>query len=107
MGNNIKAEGKQETITFHVYRKDGSPNTDIKRYFLDRRQVTAMDAIAESIVLDDKTKWKLILERAVAEALKGQDSVYCIVSFQIRQSGNYAIARLYDQTKDRKAIKNV
>lgn len=100
MENKITTEAAQPT--FHVYRKDGSPNPDIKRYFLDRREVTAMDAIAGCIVLDDKTKWQLVLEPAVANALRAQDSIFCIVSFQIRQAGNYAIARLYTESKDKR-----
>lgn len=83
-------------ITFHVFRKDGSKNPDIKAFFLERQRLTAMDAVKGTITLSDKTVWTLVMETSVSKALKEQHEVLCIISFQARQQGNYAVARLYD-----------
>ena len=88
-------------ITFHIYRKDGTANPDIKQSFLDRKHLSAQDAIEGSLTLDDQTKWQLVLEAPVQKKLKEQDAVLCIISFQVRQSGNYAVARLFDQTRQK------
>lgn len=81
-------------ITFYRYRKDGSPNPDIKRAFLQTLVLTAEDAIAGRLWLEDKSEWILVLEQPVREALRNQSSCAVICSFQLRIQGAYAVARL-------------
>jgi len=84
------------SITFYVFRKDGSKNPDILRYFLEDRFLTAYDAAEGFLSQPDGTKWKLILEDAVRyEITQGNNNCKCLVSFQLRRSGAYAVARLW------------
>ena len=86
-------------ITFYLYRKDGSLNPDIKRAFLQAMSVSAEDAIAGRIFLEDKSEWILVLEAPVRAALKAASLVECVVSFQIRTTGAYAVARIWSPPK--------
>lgn len=81
-------------ITFYRFRKDGTPNPDIKRAFLQTLTLGVEDAIRGKLWLEDKSEWILVLEPAVHAALRLSSSVSCIVSFQLRIQGAYAIARL-------------
>ena len=85
-------------ITFYRYRKDGSPNPDIKRAFLQSVVLRVEDAIEGKVWLEDKSEWKLVLEEPVRAALKESSFVSCIISFQLRTTGAYAVARLEQQT---------
>lgn len=82
------------TPNFYVFRQDGSKKPNLRRFFLDRRNVTAIEAAEGRIILNDKTEWKLILEEPVLEALKKEHHSFCIVSFQAYNYGNFAVARL-------------
>ena len=84
-------------ITFYRYRKDGSLNPDIKRAFLQTCTLRVEDAIAGHVLLEDKSEWTLVLEPPVHEAFKRSSLVDCIVSFQIRKGGCYAVARLFKE----------
>lgn len=86
-------------VSFYVYRKDGSSNPEIKKFFLDVRELTAIDAVQGHIRLSDNTIWELVLESPVVKALKAASAVKCVISFQARIQGNYAVARIYDDTK--------
>jgi len=90
---------KTSEVSFHVFRKDGSKNPDITRYFLDNKTITAHDAMEGKLVLSDRTEWTLVLEPRVREALRQGDSVECLISFQARVDGNFAVARIYDPEK--------
>lgn len=81
-------------ISFYRFRKDGTPNPDIKRAFLFTLNVCAEDAIKGKLYLEDQSEWTLVLEQPVREALRQQATAECIVSFQVRTQGAYAIARL-------------
>ena len=81
-------------ITFYRYRKDGSPNPDIRRAFLQSVILRVEDAIEGKVWLEDKSEWKLVLEEPVRAALKESSFVDCIISFQLRTTGAYAVARL-------------
>ncbi len=100
-----KAQGtmmdkNKTTVTFHVFRKDGSKNPDIKNFFLENVQLDAHMASEGTITLEDKTVWTIVLEEPVAEALKQQaGSISCLVSFQARVQGNFAVCRLFDPNK--------
>ena len=86
---------KDHAITFYRFRKDGTPNPDIKRAFLHPLNITAEDAINGTLTLtDDGSLWKLVLEEAVRDTLRKQATAYCICSFQLRRSGAYCVARL-------------
>lgn len=99
---------KKKTVTFHVFRKDGSKNPDIKKYFLENLTLTAQDALEGKIKLQDGTLWDIVLESPVHSALRGADAVKCLVSFQARTYGNFAVFRLFDETKAKlKGEKNV
>lgn len=86
-------------ITFYRFRKDGSPNPDIRRCFLSSFLLSAEDAIIGKLWLEDKSEWTLVLEQPVREALKSAASCECIISFQVRHSGAYAVARLDTKTQ--------
>ena len=92
-------ETKKHDVTFHVFRKDGSKNPDIKLFFLENMVIDAHTATSETLKLQDGTVWSLILEQQVKEALKRETEVACLVSFQARTYGNYAVARLFDKDK--------
>jgi hypothetical protein len=96
MSNSPVAAAKS-LITFHVFRKDGSRNPDITRYFLENMIVTAQDALEGRLVLQDRTEWTIVLEVPVKKALQAADNANCLVSFQARVSGNYAVCRLFDE----------
>lgn len=93
-----KSETKKSkpSISFHVFRKDGSKNPDIKAYFLENMSLTAHDAIEGKLILSDNTEWTLVLEPAVIDAIKSKETADCLISFQARHSGNFAVARLYN-----------
>ena len=97
MDNNAAVQDKLSPVTFHVYRKDGSRNPDIKHSFLEKKSLSAYDAMSGYLTLEDKTAWKLVLEQAVSQAFTAFQDVLCLVSFQARIDGNYAIARLYKE----------
>lgn len=83
-------------ISFYVYRKDGSKNPDILRYFLEERELTAIEAAEGSLLQVDGSRWTLVLEDEVHKRLQeSSDAVRCIISFQLRRSGAYAVARLW------------
>jgi len=86
-------------ITFYRFRKDGTPNPDIKRAFLQILNITPEDAISGYLLSEDGSQWTLILETPVYEALKHSADVDCIVSFQVRRQGAYAVARLNKNSK--------
>lgn len=82
-------------VTFHVFRKDGSRNPDIKYSFIEIMSLSAQDAAEGYIVLSDKTTWAVVVEDAVRGMLMTTDAVKCIISFQARVNGNFAVARLF------------
>lgn len=86
-------------ITFYRYRKDGTPNPDIKRAFLQTLTLGVEDALSGRLFLEDKSEWILVLEPAVHAALKLSSSCECIVSFQLRTQGAYAVARVNVKTQ--------
>lgn len=86
-------------VSFHRFRKDGTPNPDIKRAFLLRVTVSVEDAICEKIILEDKSEWKLVLEPPVKKTLQATNKADCIISFQLRVDGCFAVARLFEEDK--------
>lgn len=90
---------KYPVPTFHVFRSDGSKNPDIVKHFIERMDISAIDAVEGKLKLKDNTEWTLILEPTAKVALQKASTVYCIISFQARTYGNYAIARVFDQSK--------
>lgn len=90
---------KKPAVTFHVFRKDGSKNPDIKLYFLENMMLDVATVLEKQIKLKDDTVWELVLEPAVIGALKTQKEVKCLISFQARVYGNFAVARLFDPNK--------
>ena len=93
--NNMTDTPTVSPVTFHVFRRDGSRNPDIKHSFLEIMYVGAHDAMEGFLRLSDNTMWQLVLEPEVASKLTTTDSIHCIVSFQARVNGNFAVARLY------------
>lgn len=91
-------------ISFYLYRKDGTPNPDIRRAFLQRITLFAEDAIKGKYFLEDKSEWTLVLEPAVREALLHSASVECVTSFQVRTQGAYAVARIWNPPQRGKSI---
>lgn len=87
---------KPSPVSFVVFRSDGSKNPDILKYFLERMHIGAVDAVEGVLTLQDGTRWTLVLEPQVKEALKQTDNCQCLVSFQARRHGNFAVARLYN-----------
>jgi hypothetical protein len=89
-------------ISFYVFRKDGSRNPDILRSFLEEHYLTATDAALGFFKQVDNSNWQLILEDEVKnKLLEETEAVKCIISFQLRRSGAYAIARLWKEKKQK------
>jgi len=94
-GHGAEASQSTSPVTFHVFRKDGSRNPDIKYSFIEKRLVSFHDAAEGFIRLDDNTMWALVMENEVKAAMTGSTPTYCIISFQARVNGNFAVARLF------------
>lgn len=97
----MEATKKPSPVTFHVFRKDGSKNPDIKLSFLEDMTISVHDIPKGHITLVDGTIWELVMEAPVKEAFKKQTEVKCLISFQARVNGNYAVCRLFDETKSK------
>ena len=95
MDNNTATQEKLSPVTFHVFRKDGSRNPDVRHSFIEKQYIGAHDAMEGYLTLSDQTIWKLVLEPEVNSKLQENENCYCIISFQARVNGNFAVARLY------------
>lgn len=89
-----------DRYAFEVHLNNATPKPDIKRFFL-RRMSIQWDAT--QIVLEDGTAWELYASRGVIDALRNNEWVECMVSFQTFRNGEQiAVARLYQgQNKDK------
>jgi hypothetical protein len=87
--------------TFNIHRADGSRSPTLVRNFLNKMYISVAEAARGSLILPDGTEWELIIENEAKAALV--QSAYCIVSFQVHTTGNFAIARLYTPHKEDKA----
>lgn len=92
---NNTSEAVLSPVTFHIFRRDGSRNPDIKHSFLEIMDVSAHDIAECFIRLEDGTIWSLVCEADVKTAFKSAMLVKCIISFQARVNGNFAVARLH------------
>lgn len=87
-------------ISFYVYRRDGSRNPDIRFSFLEEHHLAAEDAVRGYLLQTDGSRYSLVLEEDVRQALLASaEPVHCIISFQQRRSGAYAVARLYKEKR--------
>lgn len=90
---------KTKKPTFNIYRADGSKCPTLRRCFIIRMDVSWNDRSVGSICLPDGTLWDLTIEDQADQAIQDAGRAYCIVSFQVHEHGNFAIARFYDPRK--------
>jgi hypothetical protein len=96
----------QAQIKFNVYRSDGSKSPTLRRSFLIKLYINKADRMRGYLKLPDNTKWTLITEEAVLKAMGHDQTVRCIVSFQVHehaddtQVSNFAVARFYNPNKE-------
>lgn len=93
--------------TFSIYRADGTKTPTLRKSFIIQQRISWGDVAIGALYLEDGTEWRLVVEPKVADMLHKDETVYCIVSYQVHNTDdgqeNYAIARLYTpkrQTND-------
>lgn len=90
--------------SFTVYRADGSKVPTIKKSFLVKEWIERAHLTRSWMTLEDGTDWNLVLEDEVKAALEIETEVFCIISYQVHEYGNFAIARVVKERKTRDLV---
>lgn len=85
--------------SFGIYRADGSKHPTLKRNFIIKMDLYTNDLRNGYVTLVDGTNWALSAEQEVKDAIQAVGDTFCIVSFQVHEHGNYAVARKYSAKK--------
>lgn len=84
---------------FQVFKKNGAMHRDVIKAFLEKKMVTTDDVVKESYTFEHNTYKLIVSDEILLELKEGKDEVYCLISFQIRTHGKYAIAIQYRPEK--------
>ncbi len=79
--------------SFQVYRADGSKFPSLVKFFLVKQIITVEDLDKGYLELPDSSLWNLVLEAQVVEDLVAQGYSNAIISYQVHDYGNFAVAR--------------
>jgi hypothetical protein len=85
--------------TFGIIDADGKRYKDIKRAYLHARIVTLEEVLSSSITKSpsakDQIEYKIQLDSKCYREIKSNGLAKCLISFQQRTTGNFALIRLF------------
>lgn len=85
--------------TFGIIDADGKRYKDIKRAYLHARLVTLEEVLSRTILKSpsakDQIEYQIQLDSKTYREIKSNGLAKCLISFQQRTTGNYALIRLF------------
>ena len=87
----------QHKPSFYIFREDGSRDSDIIQSFLIKRNITVEEVISGKLTLEGQAGkvWNIILDDHARVIFKKRNEAFCLVSFQSKKQGYFAVIRIY------------